>query len=466
MLQTPEATVSPTSQPLPLTKGNLKLLSKMSSAPTTPSPKKRKAASGKSTSGETTGTSQGTPRSTAASEAEVRERLKLYRITIAHEYYSTVPRLNNLVKGIAVTTRGSPGLSSEKITILQRDLNKMATSKEDTAASNLISQLFTTPDARDATAPLHRLHNCLFIETCIPMPPTAENPLLAKALRETQLPNTPKPDFTFGIHPESNAFTQSENDANALEAVRQTASIVSGLQYPFFAVEWKSSFASGTHSNAASQCARSGAAIVSSMVKLYREAFPFISGIELLAKTLSFSSSVDSYSVIIYVHSWEFRDGEDSWHMHIVTSLSFLDNEPGRFRDFRRVIDNIMDWGLGTRSRSSRLFGQSGMRPSERHKSRRVRGSKELLEERLLLPLDSLLRKLTSYLYISTLSPSYFSTQRHIPLLSTQRSHLISTPSDDFTAATQTHPYTKSPTPFVSSPRHRDRRTRNMKPTT
>lgn len=342
MLQTPDATVSPISPPLPLTRENLRALTRMSSAgPSTP--KKRKASSGKSL----TATSQGSSEVPSETQTAIRTRLLTFRITITNAMYFTVEKLKPVVEEIAITFRNSPGISQEKISRVQKKLNDLYDEPEETVSSQLVTELFIPPDSRDVMAPLHFLRNTQFVKDCIPVPNALDDNRLEELLMQTQTPKTPKPDFVFGIDPKRNIFTSQEQTINDLQ--KSTASIVGGLQYPFFLIEWKSCSTGGNIFFAETQLARSGAAIVSSMVKFYRRAKPSISNEELLQKTLCFSSAVDSFQSRIYVHWWDKSGNSDDWHMHLVEHLGFQDRDPEHFRQYRRIIDNILEWGLGKR---------------------------------------------------------------------------------------------------------------------
>ena len=354
MLQTPDSDATLTSQPLPLTRGNLKLLREMSSNPAPPShtSKRPRMTPTKSTSAGTTTTSQDSreTKSQSDSQSAVRERLRQHHIRVCLDYYDRIGNdpLRDAVNDIVGAPRGSPGLSDERISRLQRSLNDNFEEKEETVAGQLIGELFTQPTDRDMLGNLKRVQNTLFRADWVPRIDTSDNPVLQELIAKTKIPATPKPDFAFGVDPDLPAFTKDEVEANG---VFDFASVlVDRLRYPFFIVEWKASSTGGNHGDGGNQCARSGAAIVNSMYKLYCKATPSIVTAQLFTKTLSFSSSVDSFLAKIYVHWWR-RDeqGQNHWEMNLVASLDFADRDSGRFRQFRRKVDNIMDWGMGTR---------------------------------------------------------------------------------------------------------------------
>ncbi|MCJ1362654.1 hypothetical protein MMC16_001760 [Acarospora aff. strigata] len=305
---------------------------------------------------------------------KVRETLKIHKIFICLVEYEDHAELHEFLKATVLVARGSSGIPVEKIQTIKAKANAMVSVGEGTASDTLVSDLFTVTGDRNDTKCLMRVALHPFESHCIPKPDPGENMLFAAALLESKSIAYPKPDYTFGVNPDERlgAFTEREETTNILQRVKMASKIMKDLRYPFFVVEWKSSVWDGNHFKAQNQAARAGAAIVSSMVKLYRNTatlrpVPKVSSAIthpklrneaqdelnrdfqtwLMEKTACFSATVDSYSVHLYVHWWSYDDaGRDTWNMSNLAAITFAEKDMLAFRNFRRIIDNIMDWGM------------------------------------------------------------------------------------------------------------------------
>lgn len=186
---------------------------------------------------------------------------------------------------------------------------------------------------------------------------------------EAQLGLTnPKPDFTFGFqdppNPPRTAPRLSSTDIALIE-------MAESLRHPFFVVENKS--AQDSIEDAENQAIRSGAALVEARRQLENNARP-VDEIEkegIDVNSFAFSCCWVPQHANIFVHWHELRkdeplnnpfdkpanepSGDDRaieqldtyssiWHMNLVQGYTF--NREGDLKEFRRDINNILDWGV------------------------------------------------------------------------------------------------------------------------
>ena len=193
---------------------------------------------------------------------------------------------------------------------------------------------------------------------------------------EAQLGLTnPKPDFTFGFQDPSNPPRTAPRLSSADIALIKMAE---SLRHPFFVVENKS--AQDPIEDAENQAIRSGAALVETRRQLENNAKPVDEtekeGIDV--NSFAFSCCWVPQYANIFVHWHELRkdeplnnpfdksanepSGEDRvteqpdtyssiWHMNLVQGYTF--NRVGDMKEFRRDIDNILDWGVSPERKES-----------------------------------------------------------------------------------------------------------------
>ena len=186
---------------------------------------------------------------------------------------------------------------------------------------------------------------------------------------EAQLGLTnPKPDFTFGFEDPANPPRTAPRLSSADIAL---ITMAESLRHPFFVVENKS--AQDPIEDAENQAIRSGAALVEARRQLENNARPVgeteKEGIDM--NSFAFSCCWVPQYANIFVHWHELRkaeplnnpfdkptnefDGEDRaieqsdtyssiWHMNLIQGYTF--SREGDMKEFRRDIDNILDWGV------------------------------------------------------------------------------------------------------------------------
>lgn len=168
---------------------------------------------------------------------------------------------------------------------------------------------------------------------------------------------TPYPDITYGYHHES--CTQAMRSVESGFA----ANMCKDVAFPWFVVEAKS--ANEPIEAAEMQCARAGAAIVYQLRKLFNDMqiesakheqptsspppssephkFPYAD-----PSAIAFTLAVAPSKAHLSVHFVEQHTAtQPHYHMHLIGSYDF--NRPAAYKDLRKHINNIFDWGLKER---------------------------------------------------------------------------------------------------------------------
>ena len=149
---------------------------------------------------------------------------------------------------------------------------------------------------------------------------------------------TPKPDVTFGLH--EGAFEQYEQRINRL--YKNMVEICPGIEHAFLAVEWKPG--SQPVEAAENQSRKNGAVLVHARRRLNAKA-----GMEQKAPGPDFHSYAFTCAAVpqlanIFVHWCEFKDGEEVYHMNLVSSHNL--NLKSDISSLRQNVNNILDWGI------------------------------------------------------------------------------------------------------------------------
>ncbi len=154
--------------------------------------------------------------------------------------------------------------------------------------------------------------------------------------------STPRPDLAYGI--KDRVFTQREKAVKLLHL--RFVEVSRGIAFPFFAAEFKG--AGGNMAEAEVQACRTGGAMVIALRELQK-----IPGREWKqagadTSTFTFTLAMSTSQVQLHVHWAEIVPGNQPiYHMHLLHDYSL--NRASNYRDIRRVLNNILDWGLKDR---------------------------------------------------------------------------------------------------------------------
>lgn len=292
----------------------------------------------------------------------IRERLATHDILIDAVPWYTDAEIKAFVEEVVLLKRDSPGLSKdaqERLTKTVRTVKNMAESNVTLA---LVDLIYPRPEYfEDGQSLLLRNHDVDFLPNAIPKPDAEDNPAFQAALLAAGVPKNPKPDFAFGVS--EKAFTREQLHMSKI--FPNIAGLSKGMLYPFLVVEWKSSASGGTQYDAQNQAARSGGALVYSVEQLCAHAnavggldMPLLSSDGSTAggankgNSVVFSNTLDSESAYLWVHWCQPTEdatttARNSYHMSLIKRY-WLD-EPDEVWALRRMIDNIINWGLNAR---------------------------------------------------------------------------------------------------------------------
>lgn len=158
----------------------------------------------------------------------------------------------------------------------------------------------------------------------------------------------PKPDLLYGYSGSlgDGAFTQTQFLAQGVlhpRNARFAEATTQGLRFPFFAIEFKA--AGGTRGDlwvATNQCAGASSACLNAVYQLNTllSEHPDVKRVD----NLSYSIAVDNNTAQLYI-SWK----EDDLNYYLQRIDAFLLSSPEHFKNFRKHVRNILDWGKGTR---------------------------------------------------------------------------------------------------------------------
>ena len=187
------------------------------------------------------------------------------------------------------------------------------------------------------------LHNRdkLFLTGCLPKVAT-DDPVLADLLENIPRLTVPKPDLAYGI--DEDAFTTKESWINARNPM--FSEISPRLFHTFLVVEFKSE--DGSIEDAKNHASRSAGALISGMRNLdnFTSSGSIKKGPD--HRTFVFSLAVSIQTAQLYVN-WANvgHGGSVVYHMHFLAEYSL--KVGSRLGEFKKHIDNILDWGIGQR---------------------------------------------------------------------------------------------------------------------
>ncbi|KAI4248762.1 MAG: hypothetical protein LQ352_005812 [Teloschistes flavicans] len=190
---------------------------------------------------------------------------------------------------------------------------------------------------------VYRDHNRLWNATCLPIPTDAQNKLVQPIFHKAGLPKTPKPDIAYGY----TATVFEPNIQQMLLTLPNGANPVHGPPYfPYWVVQWKSTYSGGTIHEATTQARRDGSAAVFAMHNLY-----VALGVEnpSPATTAIYTTCIDSDQFVTRVH-WRYVDPETrrvSYEADLVNH-GLISKADDVFL-FRSIIFNMLDWAREVR---------------------------------------------------------------------------------------------------------------------
>ncbi|KAK0748559.1 hypothetical protein B0T21DRAFT_344204 [Apiosordaria backusii] len=168
--------------------------------------------------------------------------------------------------------------------------------------------------------------------------------LIPNNLESRSRVSRPKPDLLYGYSskPQHGAFTQrqflAQDDLHPQNA-RFADATTQGLRFPFFAIEFK---ADGDLWIAANQCAGASSACVNAVDRL--NTLLQESGSKQRVDNFSYSIAMDNNMAQLYV-SW--KEADLNYYMQQVDV--FVMARPEEFKNFRKQVRNILDWGKDKR---------------------------------------------------------------------------------------------------------------------
>ncbi|KAF2249901.1 hypothetical protein BU26DRAFT_482673 [Trematosphaeria pertusa] len=236
--------------------------------------------------------------------------------------------------------RDSPGLSAGEMDRVVDQLDALAEGcDEDDVAVFLNDTIFPNPKTDPAYGPstgLMSSSSALMSQHLVPTNPISP-------YKVTQ----PKPDKLYGYSGNPNAaFTQPQLLAQTTihpQIPHYPAATSQGLRFPFFAIEFKA--AGGTRGDlwvATNQCAGASSACLNAVHQLNTSLpkHPSVQHID----NLSYCVAVDNNTAQLYI-SWK----EDGLNYYLQRVDAFLLSSPEHFKDFRKKVRNILDWGKDKR---------------------------------------------------------------------------------------------------------------------
>jgi hypothetical protein len=237
--------------------------------------------------------------------------------------------------------RDSPGLSSDQLDQHIHRLDNLAAGcTESQVGAFLNDTIFPNPGSDLVYGPATGLVSSAGAPMCQHLVPT--NP--TRLYRVTQ----PRPDLLYGYSGESitGPFTQPQLMAQTMLHPRHQdypIATLQGLRFPFFAIEFKA--AGGTRGDlwvAANQCAGASSACVNAVERL-NLLLQEHESVELV-DNVTYSVAVDNNTAQLYI-SWK----EDELNYFLQRVDTFLLSRQDDFKDFRKQVRNILDWGKDKR---------------------------------------------------------------------------------------------------------------------
>ncbi|KAI4141714.1 MAG: hypothetical protein LQ341_003447 [Variospora aurantia] len=202
------------------------------------------------------------------------------------------------------------------------------------AKSFLRSGLITLVDTFFNNASLPFIHND---------PELAEE--LAKAIKRDDHLTKPMPDRSYAVDP---AYCCFPEDFRIPADVERCLQVAEEVYHIFFVVEGKQD--QGSQLEAINQACRDGAALVHT-ARLLRERLGMADVVGADDRTFVFSATISNGLMEVWVHWAEVFAEEQhrcpKFHMTMLASKAV--NDEKHFRDLKKMLHNVLDWGVGRR---------------------------------------------------------------------------------------------------------------------
>lgn len=187
----------------------------------------------------------------------------------------------------------------------------------------------------------------------------AEKKALTKSLMKDLFPGmtNAKPDFTYGVREKQHPDIQSEHYTPHTRALMGVAPY---LMHPFLIVEGKS--CNGSHIDAENQAIRGGATLVNARRMLNAKA-KMSDALGPDKNSFIFTVTMDTNFARIWINWCEIQlmkgaDGKEklyeTFHMNALDSFQLRGNR-NNLADMRKVMHNVIDWGLWARMEEIRV---------------------------------------------------------------------------------------------------------------
>lgn len=313
----------------------------------------------------TSASGSSTPSSSVRHRMYRQNNLEFNHIYVQHPAAPLPDVISSHVDDMLRAERDSPELSSDELKQNMYRLDALAAGcDEDDVAAFLNDIIFPNPK----TDPTYGPTTGLMSSSSAPMSQHLVPADPASPYRVTQ----PKPDKLYGyLGSENSAFTRPQLLAQTMLHPRNRdypAATSQGLRFPFFAIEFKA--AGGTRGDlwvATNQCAGASAACLNAVEQLNTTLKH--QSVQLV-DNLSYCIAVDNNVAQLYI-SWK----EDDLNYFLQRVDAFLLSSPEHFKNFRKQVRNILDWGKDTRLEQIRnaldtILEESRKKAAERAKTR------------------------------------------------------------------------------------------------
>ncbi|PFH63399.1 hypothetical protein XA68_12363 [Ophiocordyceps unilateralis] len=267
-----------------------------------------------------------------------RNNLELNHIYVKSALSALPDHLSSQIDRVRARRR-SPELSNDELNRAMHQVDCLAAGcSEDQLAKFLHHAVFPDPDfdaIYGSRTGLAANSNTLMAQHLVP------------AVNSNYRVTQPKPDNLYGYSPKrGEAFTESQFLAQTMIHKSNPGyadATPRGLRFPFFAIEFKAG--GGTCGDlwvAVNQCAADSSACLNALGQLNSalEACKSARRID----NLSYSIAVDNRLAELYI-SWK----EDDLNYYLRQIDTFVLSRPEEFKNFRKQVRNILDWGKDRR---------------------------------------------------------------------------------------------------------------------
>ena len=168
---------------------------------------------------------------------------------------------------------------------------------------------------------------------------------VAQMLKKDDNMLTPRPDRCYGL---LRNWIPVPSDIQLSSEIRKYIEPCPNLSHPFFLIEGKSN--KGDKFGMQLQARRGGASLVNAMRQLLTKIKePLVTGSGVDDRNFVFSATMFPGLIDIWVHWAELENGQAIFHMSAIKT--FATKDPDHMRQARKLLNNIMTWGLDLKAR-------------------------------------------------------------------------------------------------------------------